>query len=195
MDEKYESLYPVEFAPGWHAHVAVQRNRAGAFCITELTLKAMSTESQADGLTAQTLRSIRLTELVASALEDVEQIGFELLASSQFEWADAQRKEWWQEIAGPWVLRGRQGFDHKLYAKVSFFYIRETRENPQSPLTSLASKLGIARDQLAKRIDKARQLGILDRPSAGGSFHSGRAAASLTRRGYELLGLDIESQE
>ena len=192
MEEKYESIYPIEFAPGWNANVVIQRNKAGVFAITQLTVEAKSPEAFAEGLTVQNLRSLRLTDLITSALDDAQHVEFELLAGSNYDWAEMQRETWWKEVEEEWVNKGRHGFDPSLYAKTAFFYILETRSNPTSPLMSLAEKLKIPRDQLAKRIDKARQLEILTRPSSAGSFHTGKASGSLTNKGYELLGISIE---
>jgi hypothetical protein len=44
------------------------------------------------------------------------------------------------EIYGEWPRQGRKPNDESLYAKMAFFYSTEVKENPTSPLQTLAEK-------------------------------------------------------
>lgn len=183
----YESLVPLDIAPGWQATAEVNRNSAGALVVTKLVIEANSETSSDEGLAANVLRSIKINKLVDSAISDQEYINYLLIADSPYDWAEETRITWMAEIYGEWPRQGRKPNDESLYAKMAFFYSIEVKENPTSPLQTLAEKLNVDRATVARRIDTARKLGLLNRPVSN-SGPSGKAGGTLTQRAYQILG-------
>ena len=184
----YESLHPVEIAPGWMASAEVSRNSSGELVVTKIVIEANTTSSIETGIAANVLRSLKVKDLIDSAVSDQEYTEYLLAAMSPYDWAEETRITWMAEISGEWPRQGRKPNDESLYAKMAFFYSIEVKENPTSPLQTLAEKLDVDRATVARRIDTARKLGLLSRPLST-SGPSGKAGGILTRRAYEILEL------
>ena len=189
----YESLSPVGVAPGWQATAEVNRNSAGALVVTKLVIEANTETAFDQGLAANVLRLIKINELVDSAISDQEYINYLLIADSPYDWAEETRITWMAEIYGEWPRQGSTPNDESMYAKMAFFYSIEVKENPTSPLQTLAEKLNVDRTTVARRIDTARKLGLLSRPMST-SGPSGKAGGTLTKRAYEILGFTEEGR-
>mgnify|MGYP002628591626 CR=1 FL=1 len=187
----YESLYPVEIAPGWHASAEVNRNSAGALVVTKLVIEVNNEIASDHGLSSNVLRSIKINQLIDSAISDQEYINYLLIADSPYDWAEETRITWMAEIHGEWPRKGRKPNAESMYAKMAFFYSTEVKENPTSPLQTLAAKLDVDRATVARRIDIARKLGLLSRPVSN-SGPSGKAGGTLTKRAYDILGFTEE---
>jgi hypothetical protein len=187
----YESLSPVGVAPGWQATAEVNRNSAGALVVTKLVIEANTETAFDQGLAANVLRLIKINELVDSAISDQEYINYLLIADSPYDWAEETRITWMAEIYGEWPRQGRTPNDESMYAKMAFFYSIEVKENPTSPLQTLAKKLDVDRATVARRIDTARKLGLLNRPVSNNG-PSGKAGGTLTKRAYDILGFTEE---
>jgi hypothetical protein len=189
----YESLHPVEIAPGWQASAEVNRNSSGALVVTKLVIESNSKVASDEGLAAAVLRAIKINELVDSAISDQEYMEYLLIADSPYDWAEETRITWMAEISGEWPRQGRKPNDESLYAKMAFFYSIEVKTNPSSPLQTLAEKLEVDRATVARRIDTARKLGLLNRPVSNNG-PSGKAGGTLTKRAYEILGFTEEGR-
>ena len=187
----YESLSPVGVAPGWQATAEVNRNSAGALVVTKLVIEANTETAFDQGLAANVLRLIKINELVDSAISDQEYINYLLIADTPYDWAEETRITWMAEIYGEWPRQGRTPNDESMYAKMAFFYSIEVKENPTSPLQTLAKKLDVDRATVARRIDTARKLGLLNRPVSNNG-PSGKAGGTLTKRAYDILGFTEE---
>ena len=187
----YESLHPVEIAPGWMASAEVSRNSSGELVVTKIVIEANTTSSIETGIAANVLRSLKVKDLIDSAVSDQEYTEYLLAAMSPYDWAEETRITWMAEISGEWPRQGRKPNDESLYAKMAFFYSIEVKENPTSPLQTLAEKLYIDRATVARRIDTARKLGLLSRPMSA-SGPSGKAGGILTKRAYDVLGFAKE---
>jgi len=174
----------IEVAPGWNAVADFLKNESGDLVITKLTIEASNALSKSEGLSAGLLRAIRLREFVESATGDTDDIEFWLHATHP-DYKDI-RREWLKEISGDWPRVGPNRLSKSRYAKVAFFYIIELRENPISPLQSLADKMKVDKSTIARRIDSARKLGLLTRPISG-SGPSGKPGGFLTAEAYEIL--------
>lgn len=188
---EYESLIPVEIAPGWIANAEVSRNSRGELVVTKIVIEANTTSSLETGIAANILRSLKVKDLIDSAVSDQEHTEYLLAAFSPYDWAEEDRITWMAEISGEWPRQGRKPNDESLYAKMAFFYSIEVKENPTSPLQTLAEKLEVDRATVARRIDTARKLGLLSRPMSA-SGPSGKAGGILTKRAYDVLGFAEE---
>lgn len=173
-----------EAAPGWKAIVELSRNDSGDHVITRLTIEATTEISKSEGLTASILRAIRIRDFVDSAKSDEEDMEFWLHATHP-DYKDI-RKAWLKEVSGEWPRVGPNKLSKSRYAKVAFFYVIELRENPISPLQSLADKIKVDKSTAARRVDSARKLGLLSRPISG-SGPSGKPGGFLTAEAYEIL--------
>ena len=192
-EAEYESLHPVEIAPGWVATAEVSRNSSGDLVVTKIVIEANSTSAIETGIAAHILRSLKVKDLINSAVSDQEYTEYLLAAMSPYDWAEETRITWMAEISGEWPRQGRKPNDESLYAKMAFFYSIEVKENPTSPLQTLAEKLNVDRTTVARRIDTARKLGLLSRPMST-SGPSGKAGGTLTKRAYEILGFTEEGR-
>jgi hypothetical protein len=190
---EYESLHPVEIAPGWTATAEISRNSSGDLVVTKIVIEANSTSAIETGIAAHILRSLKVKDLINSAVSDQEYTEYLLAAMSPYDWAEETRSTWMEEISGEWPRQGRKPNDESLYAKMAFFYSIEVKENPTSPLQTLAEKLDVDRSTVARRIDTARKLGLLSRPMST-SGPSGKAGGTLTKRAYEILGFTEEGR-
>ena len=190
---EYESLHPVEIAPGWTATAEVSRNSSGDLVVTKIVIEANSTSAIETGIAAHILRSLKVKDLINSAVSDEEYTEYLLAAMSPYDWAEETRSTWIEEISGEWPRQGRKPNDESLYAKMAFFYSIEVKENPTSPLQTLAEKLKVDRTTVARRIDTARKLGLLSRPMST-SGPSGKAGGTLTKHAYEILGFTEEGR-
>ncbi len=190
---EYESIHPVEIAPGWIATAEVSRNSSGDLVVTKIVIEANSTSAVETGIAAHVLRSMKVKDLINSAVSDQEYTEYLLAAMSPYDWAEETRITWMAEISGEWPRQGRKPNDETLYAKMAFFYSIEVKENPTSPLQTLAEKLDVDRSTVARRIDTARKLGLLSRPMST-SGPSGKAGGTLTKRAYEILGFTEEGR-
>ena len=188
MSSKIESIYPVPIAPGWSAHVCADKNSAGNFVVTELKIFPTSDESRDEGLTSSVIRKISLNQLFQVVQKDYRDIDIEYLLDVPDENAQIVRSRWLKEISGPWPRKGRNSHDVSLYAKTAFFYVAELRENPNAPLVTLAEKLKVNRETVARRIDKARQLGLLTSPVKK-TLAAGKPGGTLTDEAKALLEL------
>jgi hypothetical protein len=191
---EYESLHPVEIAPGWIATAEVSRNSSGDLVVTKIVIEANSTSAVETGIAAHVLRSMKVKDLINSAVSDQEYTEYLLAAMSPYDWAEETRSTWMEEISGEWPRQGRKPNDESLYAKMAFFYSIEVKENPTSPLQTLAEKLKVDRTTVARRIDTARKLGLLSRPMST-SGPSGKAGGTLTKSAYEILGFTEEGSK
>ena len=171
-------------APGWRAIVELSRNGSGDHVITKLTIEATTDASKSEGLTAGILRAIRIRDFVESAKSDDEDMEFWLHATHP-DYEDI-RSAWLKEVSGEWPRVGPNKLSKSRYAKVAFFYVMELRENPISPLQSLADKMKVDKSTTARRIDSARKLGLLSRPISG-SGPSGKPGGFLTDEAYKIL--------
>ena len=127
---EYKSTKPVDFAPGWQAAAELTKNRAGDWVISKVTLEATSDIAAAEGLTANVLRSIKLSDLVESVVSDDDQNNFWLHATHPD--YEQMRKQWLSEISGEMQKVGPNNRSKIPYAKIAFFYVLEVRENPKS---------------------------------------------------------------
>ena len=139
-EAEYESLHPVEIAPGWVATAEVSRNSSGDLVVTKIVIEANSTSAIETGIAAHILRSLKVKDLINSAVSDQEYTEYLLAAMSPYDWAEETRITWMAEISGEWPRQGRKPNDESLYAKMAFFYSIEVKENPTSPLQTLAEK-------------------------------------------------------
>jgi hypothetical protein len=194
VDKEVKSIYPVVVSDGWHARVKAVRNSAGDLVITELQLLAVSPEAKVAGLTSSTLRQLKLTDLVESAVEDLEDVELQWLLDCPDDDSASIRNVWHNDVRGDWPRQGRTPHGLDMYAKTAFFYVDELRKNPTSPLQTLATKLDIDRITLARRIDKARQLGLLTRPLRVGNS-PGKPGGSLTPKALAILEIGIGDQQ
>lgn len=189
MSEKYESS--IQIVSGWEAKVRLERNSSGALVPTRLVLEPTNESSREAGLTTSVIRSIRTSELVSKTIADLENFEVQVIGLSPYDWAEEQRLMWIAEISGEWERKGPVSQDESLYAKTAFFYVVELFENRVSPLQTLAPKLNIDRQTLARRIEKARKLGLLTSPISN-SGSSGIPGGTLTDRALKLLGMKIK---
>jgi hypothetical protein len=186
---EYKSTKSVDVAPGWQASAELTKNGAGDWVISKVTLEAISDKAAAEGLTANVLRSIKLSDLVESVISDDDQNNFWLHATHPD--YEQIRKKWLSEISGEMQKVGPNNRSKIPYAKIAFFYVLEVRENPKSPLQSLAKKLDVDKSTVARRIDTARKLGLLHRPISE-QGPAGKAGGFLTKEAYEVLGFTEE---
>lgn len=184
-----KSAKPVDLAPGWQATAELTKNGSGDWVISKVTLEAVSDTAAAEGLSANILRSVKLSDLVESVISDDDQDNFWLYATHPD--YEEMREEWLREISGEMQKVGPNNLSKTPYAKVAFFYVLEVRANPKSPLQSLAKKLEVDKSTVARRIDTARKLGLLHRPISE-QGPAGKAGGSLTREAYEILGFTEE---
>lgn len=183
-----ESIYEVSVAPGWVAKVKVAITDSGDFIATELTVCLKDFDALSNVMLPQVLRSIKVSELVQSAIEDHEEVDqqySEFIATQNL--TELERKKWIKEIEGDWTPQGRKPYDISLYAKTAAFYVDETLRNPHEPTKALAKQLDVKRSTIARRLDRARKLDLLSR-SFDGAGNSGKASGWLTPKALEILG-------
>ena len=189
MKEEYKAS--VQISEGWLAETTVERNSSGTLILTNLVIRADSPELKEVGISSSIIRGIKISDLISKTISEVENFEVQVIGLSPYDWAEEQRLTWQAEISGEWERKGPVAHDESLYAKTAFFYVIELFDNRVSPLQTLAPKLEIDRQTLARRIEKARKLGLLTSPNAQSSS-SGIPGGALTDKALELLGMKIE---
>ena len=177
-----------KIASGWSAQIKITSNSAGNQVITDLMITADTDQAQDEGLTSAVLRSISLKHLIVTVLREFRDIDIAYLLDEDDKNAKKIKNQWQSEVTGPWHRQGRTSHDISLYAKTAFLYVAELLENPNSPIQTLSVKLNVDRGTLARRIDKARQLGLLTSPVRKGQA-AGKPGGALTDKAKELLEL------
>lgn len=188
------NVWPLEIAPGWTAEVEVTRNMAGELIVSALHLVASEEVENSSGLTTSILRAIKVSDLIDSVISETEHIEEMLYITSDYEWVEQDRKKWLNDVKGMWERTGSKSMPEDLYAKTAALYAREVFVNPSSPLVSLSEKLKVDKSVLARRVNKARQLGLLTRPIPN-EKNAGKAGGVLTDKGKEILGLTVERKK
>lgn len=189
---EYQTVNPVEIAPGWQVQAGLTKNASGDLVITKLIIEATNSVSVAEGINANILRAIKIREIVESANPDIDDMDF-WLYSTHPDYEEI-RKQWLKDVSGEWPRVGPNKLSKTPYAKVAFFYVNEIRESPASPMQSLAEKLNVDKSTVARRVDTARKLGLLHRPiSENGP--SGKAGGVLTQEAHEILFSDRSETE
>jgi hypothetical protein len=188
---KEEHKASVQISEGWIAETVVSRNSSGTLVLTELSISAANAEAKEAGINSSVVRGLKISDLISQSISEVENFEVQLIGLSPYVWAEEQRLMWLAEIAGEWERKGPFAHDESLYAKTAFFYVIELYENRISPLQTLAPKLDVDRQTLARRIEKARKLGLLTSPNSK-TNSSGIPGGALTDKALELLGMKIE---
>jgi hypothetical protein len=187
-------LWPIDVAPGWKAQAEVIRNNAGELIVTALNIFSEGDLKNSSGLTVGILRTIKVSELIDSVIAEHDHIEEMLYVTSDYDWVEDVRKQWLEDARGEWQRTGSKSMPEVLYAKTAALYAREVFINPGAPLVSLSSKLNVAKSVLARRINKARQLGLLTRPIPN-EKNAGKAGGVLTEKGKAILGLGVERKK
>ena len=94
-----ESIYQVSVAPGWVAKVKVAITDSGDFIATELTVSLKDFDARSNVMLPQVLRSIKVSELVQSAIEDYEEVdqqNSDFISTQNMK--ELERKKWIKEM-------------------------------------------------------------------------------------------------
>jgi len=175
----------------WEFQAEVSKDPAGNWVVTGLTIKPKNERAKNIGLTTSILRSIKINELLEIELDDRDWIE-ESLWFDHPDW-EKDRKEWLHSIKGQWVSPGIKSHPEWMYARIAFFYLLARREDSMKPINILAQWLEVDTKVAARRVDKARQLGLLTRPlSAKQGAPSGKSSGNLTDKCKEILGLKVK---
>lgn len=156
--------------------------------ISELHIVAQNEKTKNIGLTSSVLRAIKLNDLLDEYLDDEEWIEIELLFYNK-DYKDEFEKIR-KSVAGPWPATGNKPHEEWMYATVALLFYKCQREGRNKPISLLAELLEVDVKTAARRVDKARQLGLLTRPTKGKKgAPSGKSGGMITEKGLELLNL------
>ena len=171
----------------WEFKSEISKDPGGNWVVTGLTIKPKNERAKNIGLTTSVLRSIKINDLLDTEIEDMDWIEQNLWFSHP-DW-EKERKDWLNSIKGHWVSPGIKSHPEWMYARVAAFYLLARREDSSKPINLLAKWLEVDVKVASRRVDKARQLGLLTRPlSAKLGAPSGKSSGNLTSKCEEILG-------
>jgi hypothetical protein len=172
---------------GWAFKAQIDKDPAGNWVVTGLTITPTNERAKNIGLTTSVLRSIKINELLDYEIEDMDWIEQNLWFSHP-DW-EKERKEWLNSIKGQWISPGIKSHPEWMYARIAAFYLLARREDSSKPINLLAKWLEVDVKVASRRVDKARQLGLLTRPfSAKHGAPAGKSSGNLTSKCEEILG-------
>jgi hypothetical protein len=179
-----------ELEKDWTILPITTKDPAGNLIITGLTMNAKSDKAKKFGLTSNVIRKIRINDLLVEKQDQDSDIVY--LVMRDLPEGASTRKEWLSSIKGQWPGFGQKSHPEWVYARVAFFYTIALKNNPKSPVTELAEMLDVNVETAARRINKARQLGLLTRPiTAKKNSPAGKSTGTLTQRCIEILNKDM----
>jgi hypothetical protein len=179
-----------ELDKDWNIEPITSKDTSGNLIITGLSILAKSEKAKKFGLTSNVIRKIRISDLLEKKIE-VDEDTIYLVMRDLPEGAST-RKEWMSSIKGQWPGFGQKSHPDWLYARVAFFYTIALRNNSKSPVSELAEMIDVNVETAARRINKARQLGLLTRPvKSKKNSPSGKSGGSLTPLCIEILNKDM----
>jgi hypothetical protein len=179
-----------ELDKDWEILPITNKDPAGNLIITGLTITARSEKAKKFGLTSNVIRKIRINDLLKNKEDEDGDTVY--LVMRDFTEGASTRKEWLSSIKGQWPGFGQKAHPDWLYARVAFFYTIALKNNPKSPVTELAEMLEVNVETAARRINKARQLGLLTRPmTSKKNSPAGKSSGTLTLSCIEILNRDM----
>lgn len=175
---------------GWATRPVLGKDPQGNTIITELHISPISEIARNVGLSGAVLRAISLPDLLDAYLDDAEYYEVELLLYNDDYKKDLEKMR--KSIAGPWPATGNKPHQEWMYATVALFFYKCQREDRSKPISLLAELLEIDVKSAARKVDKARQLGLLTRPtSTKKGAPSGKSGGVLTEKALEILNIRV----
>lgn len=179
-----------ELDKDWDIEPITNKDPEGNLIITGLTISAKSDKAKKFGLTSNVVRKIRINDLL-NGQKDQDEDTIYLVMRDLPEGAST-RKEWLASIKGQWPGFGQKSHPDWLYARVAFFYTIALKNNSKSPVSELAEMIDVNVETAARRINKARQLGLLTRPmKSKKNSPAGKSSGTLTSQCIEILNKDM----
>ena len=172
---------------GWSFKASIDKDPEGNWVVTGLTISPTNELAKNIGLTTSVLRSIKINDLLDYEVEDMNLMERNLWFSHP-DWEE-ERKEWLESIKGKWYHPGTRPHPEWMYARVAAFYLLARREDSSKPINLLAKWFDVDAKVASRRVDKARQLGMLTRPfKAKHDAPTGKSSGNLTSKCEEILG-------
>ena len=171
----------------WEFKAEISKDPAGNWVVSGLGIKPKNERAKNIGLTTSILRSIKINDLLETEIRDKDWDEQNLWFYHP-DW-EKDRKEWLASISGQWVSPGIKSHPEWMYARVAAFYLLARQEDSLKPINILAKWMDVDTKVASRRVDKARQLGLLTRPlSAKQGAPSGKSYGNLTDKCEEILG-------
>jgi hypothetical protein len=171
---------------GWSITPETHKDPSGNIVISELHIVANNEQQKNLGLSTAVLRAIKLNEILNDYLDEEEWIEIELLF-----WNDDFKEEFEKirkSVAGTWPGTGNKSHPDWMYASVALLFYKCQRVDRNKPISLLAELLEVDVKTAARRVDKARQLGLLTRPTKGKKgAPAGKSGGMITEKCAEIL--------
>ena len=170
----------------WNVEIEPAKDPSGNWIVKELHITPKNQKASNLGITTSLLRQINVNDLLDEELDTQDWIE-ETLMFSHPDW-EKYRQEWLDSVKGKWIAPGIKSHPEWMYARVAFFFVLAQSEDRMKPISRLAKMLEIDSKAASRRVDKARQLGLLTRPSRPNkSVPAGKSGGTLTEKCKEIL--------